>query len=105
MINIIITGCSTGIGLETAKYLRDHSILVYPTARSSKDVKMLKDLGFEDAMQLDVKKLLTVSYGFSDFFSEKTNIYFFISLGSEYPAITLILFTIIAFSNELFLLT
>jgi len=55
MTNIIITGCSTGIGLETAKYLRDHSILVYPTARSSKDVKMLKDLGFEDAMQLDVK--------------------------------------------------
>ena len=56
MTNIIITGCSTGIGLETAKYLQDRFITVYPTARESKDVKMLKALGFEHAMQLDVTK-------------------------------------------------
>ena len=56
MTNIIITGCSTGIGLETAKYLNDKFITVYPTARDTKDVEMLKGLGFKYAMQLDVRK-------------------------------------------------
>ena len=56
MTNIIITGCSTGIGLETAKYLKAQNIKVYPTARDSKDVEMLKALGFDTAMQLDVTK-------------------------------------------------
>jgi len=56
MTNIVITGCSTGIGLETAKYLKDKFIKVYPTARDPKDVEMLKELGFEHAMQLDVRK-------------------------------------------------
>lgn len=56
MTNIVITGCSTGIGLETAKYLKDNFIKVYPTARDPKDVEMLKALGFEHAMQLDVRQ-------------------------------------------------
>ena len=56
MTNIVITGCSTGIGLATAKYLQDKFVKVYPTARYKKDVEMLKSLGFEDAMQLDVTK-------------------------------------------------
>ncbi|WP_373028380.1 SDR family NAD(P)-dependent oxidoreductase [Sulfurovum sp.] len=56
MTNIVITGCSTGIGLETAMYLKDKFVKVYPTARDQKDVEMLKDLGFEDAMLLDVRK-------------------------------------------------
>ncbi|MCO4845440.1 MAG: SDR family NAD(P)-dependent oxidoreductase [Sulfurovum sp.] len=56
MKNIVITGCSTGIGLETAIYLKNKFIKVYPTARDQKDVDMLKNLGFEHAMQLDVTK-------------------------------------------------
>ena len=56
MTNIVITGCSTGIGLETAKYLKDKLVKVYPTARYKKDVEMLKSLGFENAMKLDVTK-------------------------------------------------
>ena len=56
MTNIVITGCSTGIGLATAKYLQDKFITVYPTARYKKDVDMLKSLGFENALQLDVSK-------------------------------------------------
>lgn len=55
MTNIVITGCSSGIGLETAKYLKEKNIKVYPTARQASDVEMLKALGFEDAMQLDVR--------------------------------------------------
>ena len=61
MTNIIITGCSTGIGLETANYLKDKFIKVYPTAREPEDVEMLKGLGFEHAMLLDVTKPETIS--------------------------------------------
>ena len=61
MTNIVITGCSTGIGLATAKYLQDKFIQVYPTARYQKDVEMLKGLGFEHAMELDVTKPDTIS--------------------------------------------
>ena len=56
MITVVITGCSSGIGLETANYLKAQSIKVYPTARNSKDVMELKALGFENALQLDVTK-------------------------------------------------
>lgn len=56
MTNIIITGCSAGIGLETARYLKDKFVTVYPTARYSEDLEMLKTLGFEHAMQLDATK-------------------------------------------------
>lgn len=61
MNNIVITGCSTGIGLATAKYLKERAITVYPTARNAKDVQMLKELGFEDAMILDVTKAQDIS--------------------------------------------
>lgn len=54
--NIVITGCSSGIGLESAKYLRERFITVYPTAREQKDVDMLKELGFDNAMLLDVRE-------------------------------------------------
>jgi len=60
MTNIVITGCSTGIGLETAKYLKNKEIKVYPTARYMHDVKMLISLGFDNAMQLDVTKPLQI---------------------------------------------
>ncbi len=53
--NIVITGCSTGIGLQVAKDLSLAGIIVYPTARDPRDVQMLKDLGF-DAYLLDVTK-------------------------------------------------
>ncbi len=56
MTNIVITGCSSGIGHETAKYLKDRFVKVYATARDPEDVEMLKSLGFEDVMQLDVRK-------------------------------------------------
>ena len=54
MINIVITGCSSGIGLETALYLKERMVKVYPTARKLEDVAKLKELGFEDAQYLDV---------------------------------------------------
>ncbi len=62
MTNIVITGCSTGIGLKTALYLKDKFINVYPTARDIKDVEILKNLGFENAMKLDVREASEISY-------------------------------------------
>jgi short-subunit dehydrogenase len=60
MTNIVITGCSTGIGLETALYLKERMIKVYPTARDEEDVAKLKELGFKDAFVLDVTKPETI---------------------------------------------
>ncbi|SFV57175.1 Putative NAD(P)-dependent oxidoreductase EC-YbbO [hydrothermal vent metagenome] len=54
MTNIVITGCSTGIGLETAKYLQSKDIKVYATVRNVADLSLLNDMGLEHVLQLDV---------------------------------------------------
>ena len=46
MKSVLITGCSTGIGYETAIYLKSKGYQVFATARQEKDVKQLKKLGF-----------------------------------------------------------
>jgi short-subunit dehydrogenase len=66
MTNIVITGCSTGIGLATALYLKEKGINVYPTARADKDIKVLKGLGFEHAMHLDVTQAESISLVIKD---------------------------------------
>jgi len=57
---ILITGCSSGIGLETAIYLKSKGYQVFATARQPKDVEMLQKLHF-DAFLLDVTKKETIS--------------------------------------------
>lgn len=54
MKNILITGCSTGIGLETALVLKHNGFKVYASAREDKDVIKLKNLGF-NAFKIDVR--------------------------------------------------
>ncbi len=54
MQNILITGCSSGIGLETALILKKNGVKVYPSARKEEDVTKLKKLGFE-AFKIDVR--------------------------------------------------
>ena len=56
MTNIVITGCSTGIGLATAEYLQKEGIKVYATVRASSDIDKLKDLGIKNVLKLDVTK-------------------------------------------------
>lgn len=59
MANILITGCSTGIGLATALHLKQHSHRVFATARKEEDVQKLKSLGFE-SYRLDVTQYDTI---------------------------------------------
>ncbi len=61
MQNIVITGCSSGIGLETALILKRNGIKVYASARKDKDVEMLKDLGFE-TFKIDVRNKDEIKY-------------------------------------------
>ncbi len=46
MKNILITGCSSGIGLETALVLKHNGYKVYASARKKEDVQKLQNLGF-----------------------------------------------------------
>jgi len=50
---VLITGCSSGIGLCVAEGLRDQGYRVIATARKNEDVAMLKQRGLE-SLQLDV---------------------------------------------------
>ena len=59
--NILITGCSSGIGLETALFLQKNGIKVYASAREQKDVKMLEDLGLK-AFKIDVRNKDEISF-------------------------------------------
>jgi short-subunit dehydrogenase len=51
--SVLVTGCSSGIGLATAEMLRSRGWKVFPTARKVADLDMLETKGFT-AIQLDL---------------------------------------------------
>ena len=51
--SVLVTGCSSGIGLATAEMLRSRGWKVFPTARKTADLAALRQAGFE-AVELDV---------------------------------------------------
>lgn len=51
--SVLVTGCSSGIGLATAELLREKGWRVFPTARKADDLDSLRQAGF-DAIKLDV---------------------------------------------------
>lgn len=71
---VVITGCSSGIGLESAKYLKSKGLIVYPTARNEADVMMLKSLGFDRAMKLDVTDTNDISRVIQDVLAKEGKI-------------------------------
>lgn len=54
--SVLITGCSSGIGLCTCEYLKSKGYRVFATARKAADVERLRQQGFE-AFQLDVNSM------------------------------------------------
>jgi short-subunit dehydrogenase len=57
--SILITGCSTGIGLKTALQMQKNNFEVFATARKIEDVNNLKKLGLNSFL-LDVTKPNTI---------------------------------------------
>lgn len=57
--SILITGCSSGIGLCVAHGLKQRGYRVFATARKSEDVKKLKNEGLE-SLQLDLDDPLSI---------------------------------------------
>ncbi|WP_027859617.1 SDR family oxidoreductase [Marinobacterium jannaschii] len=57
---VLITGCSTGIGLRVASDLKQRGYRVFATARKPSDVDMLANQGFE-ATQLDLDSSESIS--------------------------------------------
>lgn len=51
--SVLITGCSSGIGFATARWLNDRGWRVIASARKREDVQKLRDLGLQ-AVQLNI---------------------------------------------------
>lgn len=68
---ILITGCSSGIGLVSAHYLRTKGWRVLATARRPRDVERLKEQGFE-ACQLDLMEMESITMAL-DWLLHQTN--------------------------------
>ncbi len=57
---VLVTGCSSGIGLATARLLREKGWQVAPTARKAEDLDMLRAEGF-DPVALDVTNSASIA--------------------------------------------
>lgn len=80
MKSVLITGCSSGIGLCLAKGLKQKGYQVFATARSDIDVEKLKNLGF-DAYQLDLSSSVSIQRAMSHVY-EKVGLYGLIHNGA-----------------------
>lgn len=63
--NVLITGCSSGIGLATANLLRERGWQVVPTARSDEDLEHLRSDGFSP-VRLDLASEETIEKAWGD---------------------------------------
>jgi len=60
--NVLVTGCSTGIGRATAVLLKKHGWRVFPTARRASDLDVLRTAGFEP-IEMDMADADSVAAG------------------------------------------
>ena len=79
--SVLITGCSTGIGLCIALGLQKKGYRVFPTVRSTNDLKNLQDLGFE-ALQLDLSSSESIKAAVFKLFEKTNSLYALINNGA-----------------------
>jgi len=63
--SILITGCSSGIGLCAAKTLQDRGWLVIASCRQDQDVIKLQQMGLKHVLRLDLNDELSIESGFA----------------------------------------
>ncbi|WXT99869.1 MAG: hypothetical protein Ctma_0573 [Catillopecten margaritatus gill symbiont] len=81
MKSVLITGCSSGIGLCVAEGLKQAGYQVFATARQEKDVEALKTKGF-DALQLDLALSTSINNAVNTIFEKTDTLYGLIHNGA-----------------------
>ena len=81
MRSVLITGCSSGIGLCLAQGLKAAGYRVFATARKLEDVNNLSRLGFE-AYHLDLASSASIQLAVSEIFSQSDTLYGLIHNGA-----------------------
>ena len=81
MHSVLITGCSSGIGLCLALGLKKAGYRVFATARKSNDVEKLKQLGFE-SHQLDLTSSESIKLAMNEIYSQTDTLYGLIHNGA-----------------------
>jgi NAD(P)-dependent dehydrogenase (short-subunit alcohol dehydrogenase family) len=81
MQSVLITGCSSGIGLCLAQGLKQAGYRVFATARKPQDVEMLCQIGFE-AFQLDLKSSESIKQAVSEIHTKVDGLYGLIHNGA-----------------------
>jgi short-subunit dehydrogenase len=81
MKSVLITGCSSGIGLCIAKGLKEKGYRVFASARSIDDVKNLQNLGFETLL-LDLSSSESINAAVFKLYEMTDEIYALINNGA-----------------------
>jgi len=81
MRSVLITGCSSGIGLCLALGLKKAGYRVFATARKSNDVEKLKQLGFK-SHQLDLTSSESIKLAMNEIYSQTDTLYGLIHNGA-----------------------
>ena len=81
MRSVLITGCSSGIGLCLALGLKKAGYRVFATARKSNDVEKLKQLGLE-SHQLDLTSSESIKLAMNEIYSQTDTLYGLIHNGA-----------------------
>jgi NAD(P)-dependent dehydrogenase (short-subunit alcohol dehydrogenase family) len=64
--SVLITGCSSGIGLEAAKMLQDRNFLVVASCRKQEDVEAMREQGIKHAVRLDLADSASIEKGLQE---------------------------------------
>ncbi|PYF80974.1 short-subunit dehydrogenase [Marinomonas alcarazii] len=64
--SVLITGCSSGIGLEAAKMLQERDFIVVASCRKQEDVESLKAKGIKHVVQLDLADSASIEKGLQE---------------------------------------